>query len=121
MAHLRRRPRPLSDFDGARASLEAQLRARAGSAHFGGASSSDGAACVVDDEMCVAARLYTGPMFTKYNLVLRAASGKMAWLQHAFDERCKGNKYATTLHAINHTIRILSSLSKCEMVYRGVA
>ena len=37
------------------------------------------------------------------------------------DELCKGNKYCTTLHAINSAIVKLSKLTVATKVYRGVS
>jgi hypothetical protein len=45
------------------------------------------------------ARLYTGPMYSKYNLVLRGSPDNALAKFHAdFKMLCRGNKYATTLH-----------------------
>eukprot|EP00966_Prymnesium_polylepis_P181892 4213792-Prymnesium_polylepis.1 len=50
-------------------------------------------------------RLYTGPMYSKYNFTLR--------------KKIRG-AYVTTLHAINSGIVKLSKLTKATTVYRGV-
>jgi len=71
--------------------------------------------------MFVGARLYTGPMFVKYNTVLRACSGKVEFLVVQAKALCAGNKYSTTLHVINSALGVLSALSKCQSVYRGVS
>ena len=48
------------------------------------------------------ARLYTGPMYEKYNLVLRGSPDHaLAKFHGEFKMICRGNKYATTLHLIN--------------------
>ena len=60
-----------------------------------------------------AARLYTGPMFVKYNGMLRGFGPVL--------DGCKGNRYVTTTHAINSAIIKCSKLTKVGLVYRGVA
>ena len=39
----------------------------------------------------------------------------------AFDELCRGNTYATTIHALNSSIIKLSKLGGAQRVYRGVS
>ena len=56
----------------------------------------------------LAARLYTGPMFTKYNAVLRGHTGNK-YLEDQFKQLCENNMYASTLHAINSAIIKLSA------------
>ena len=70
-----------------------------------------------EDEL-VAGRMYTGPMYEKYNLVLRSRSG-VAVLRARQQELCGGNMYATTLHAINSCVAKLSKLSVVGKVWRG--
>lgn len=69
------------------------------------------------------ARLYTGPMYIKYNTVLRALgngpSNRHLWKK--FDELCKGNPYCTTIHTINSAILKLSNLQRACKVYRGIS
>ena len=65
------------------------------------------------------ARLYTGPMYLKYNAVLRGRQFESA--RANFEELCGGNTYATTLHCINSSIIKLSKLTKAAKVYRGVS
>lgn len=48
-------------------------------------------------------RLYTGPMFVKYNSVLRRHT-KVPFMEKAFWTLCDGNAYVTTLHAINSVL-----------------
>ena len=43
-----------------------------------------------------AARLYTGPMFVKYNGTLRGLPGKVPMLTKQFESICQGNTYTTT-------------------------
>ena len=66
----------------------------------------------VGREEFVAARLYTGPMYVKYNVVLRglndAPGGKQA---EEFQDVCCGNNYTTTLHLINSAVVKLSKLT----------
>ena len=71
------------------------------------------------EEELIAGRLYTGPMYMKYNLVLRAQS-KDPYLVEQFNQVCRGNKYATSIHAINSCVLKLSKLTKACKVYRGV-
>ena len=52
------------------------------------------------------ARLYTGPMFVKYNAVLRG-NPSLA--------RCKGNGYRTTIHVINSCIVKASKLTRANV------
>ena len=73
-----------------------------------------------------AARLYTGPMFTKYNAVLRGLgeSGLLksgTALKEWMTKLCNDNRYVTTLHCINSAIVKLSHLAKPQTVYRGIA
>ena len=93
-------------------------------------------------EEAMASRLYTGPMYVKYNTVLRgrgadapkALKEKMEELcgptdaldmnQEAFEGSAKTtqlNLYTTTLHAINSAIVKLSKLTTVGKVYRGIA
>ena len=65
------------------------------------------------------ARLYTSPMYLKYNAVLRGRQFES--VRPAFEALCDGNLYATTLHCINSAIIKLSKLTKADKVYRGVS
>lgn len=68
-------------------------------------------------EEVLALRLYTGPMFVKYNASLRGFPS-MSW------KALKGNRYATTLHAITSGIVKLAKVWKLpenRRVYRGLA
>eukprot|EP00966_Prymnesium_polylepis_P098240 2275265-Prymnesium_polylepis.1 len=69
-------------------------------------------------EELVSARLYTGPMYEKYNAVLRANSDN-EYLQQKEKGLCMGNKYATTIHSINSAVLKLSKLSVVCKVWRG--
>jgi ankyrin repeat protein len=61
----------------------------------------------------VGARLYTGPMYVKYDAILRGFGPAL--------NECKGNRYVTTIHAINSAIVKASKLTKAAKVYRGVS
>lgn len=69
----------------------------------------------------VCLRLYTGPMYFKYNNVLRGVSvpGCKAPLEHMFMKLCMGNKYCNTLHCIAASINKLSRVSQARTVYRA--
>lgn len=64
-------------------------------------------------EEAYASRLYTGPMFVKYNDLLRGFGAALAG--------CKGNMYVTTTHVINSAIVKASKLTRVAKVYRGMA
>ena len=70
-------------------------------------------------EEMLAGRLFTGPMFTKYQAVLRIFIG-IEFLTSKFEELCMGNTYPTTIHAINACILKLSKLTRAQKVYRGI-
>ena len=64
-------------------------------------------------------RLYSGPMYEKYNAVLRAES-RHAFLVARCDELTRGNRYATTIHAVTSCVLKLSKLTKACKVWRGI-
>jgi len=64
-------------------------------------------------EEVIGGRLYTGPLFVKYNDTLRGFGAALAG--------CKGNTYVTTIHVINSVIVKASKLTRVDKVYRGVA
>jgi len=72
-------------------------------------------------EEFLAARLYTGPMFMKYNLVLRAVGSGSERLLAQMNTSCRDNRYVTTLHVINSSVVKLGKLMKATKVYRGIA
>jgi hypothetical protein len=84
-------------------------------------------------EELIGGRLYTGPLFVKYNGVLRGGrEDDPPYLRGQFIELCcgmengmqvevKANKYTTTLHVINSCIIKLSKLTIATKVYRGVS
>jgi len=68
----------------------------------------------------VALRLYTGPMFFKYNNVLRGVGPhKIPPLAEVFEKLCKGNRYTNTLHAITAAIGKLSRVTVADLTYRA--
>ena len=72
------------------------------------------------EEEVVGGRLYTGPMFTKYNTVLRSHSG-VEYFRKLNSEMNRGNTYATTIHAINSCVIKLSRLQSVKSVWRGMS
>ena len=73
-------------------------------------------------EELVCCRLYTGPMFFKFNVVCRGAGhGKPQWAVDQFKSVCKGNRYSTTISAVNSAIIKLSKQTKVAKVYRGIS
>ena len=53
--------------------------------------------------------------------MLRGVPGKVPAFKRAMDELTLGNVYPTTLHVINAALGLLSALSACQVVYRGMA
>jgi len=93
-------------------------------------------------EEAIGLRLYTGPLFVKYNSVLRGLNSEVDFLQKQLVGLCCGaevseqlaareisfaqakgkvNRYTTTLHVINSGIVKTSKLTFAGKVYRGVA
>ena len=70
-------------------------------------------------EELVGGRLYTGPMYFKYNTVLRSKTKDATMVKFAKD-LTKGNLYTTTIHAINSCVIKLSKLTKAGKVWRGI-
>jgi hypothetical protein len=68
----------------------------------------------------VASRLYTGPMFMKYNTALRMC-GKDPRFVEEFKKLNHGNMYTTTLHVINSAIVKLGKITAQSKVYRGIS
>ena len=60
-----------------------------------------------------------GPMYQKYNTVLRAKS-KTPFLVTQCKALCKGNDYATSIHATNSCVLKLSKLTKAGKCWRGI-
>eukprot|EP00900_Chrysochromulina_parva_P013572 jgi/Chrpa1/22215/Chrysochromulina_OHIO_Genome00025843-RA len=75
-------------------------------------------------EEFIASRLYTGPMFQKYNAVLRANVGDAEktpqWMKDNYQQLCKGNRYTTTIWVLNSAIVKLKALTPAARVYRGL-
>ncbi|CAK0793558.1 unnamed protein product, partial [Prorocentrum cordatum] len=71
----------------------------------------------------IGGRLYTGPMFEKYNAVNRGGAVKTGrqseHMVKKFNSLCRGNRYCTTIHAINSALIKLSKLEKADKLYRG--
>ena len=65
-------------------------------------------------------RLYTGPLYVKYNAVLRALT-KVPFLVGKCQKLTQGNLYTTTIHVINSCILKLGRLMHPARVYRGMA
>ena len=72
-------------------------------------------------EEAIGGRLYTGPLYMKYNTVLRGLDSPVDFLRARFASLCGGNRYTTTLHAINSLIVKTSKLTMATPVYRGVS
>ena len=70
-------------------------------------------------EEAVAGRLYSGPMYEKYNAVLRAESGDTFLVQKC-EALTKGNRYATSIHAVTSCVLKLAKVTKSCTVYRGL-
>jgi hypothetical protein len=78
-----------------------------------------GLGMALHDPELAAARLYTGPMYSKYNVALRATAGG-EFERGRFQELCHGNGYVASLHAINSALLKLSRLTEVSRVlYRG--
>lgn len=73
----------------------------------------------ITDELFVGARLYTGPLYMKYNFVLRGAYDKGAFIQAYLHRHCKTNTYPTTLLYLCLAINKLSRISHATKVYRA--
>ena len=71
-------------------------------------------------EEVIGCRLYTGPMFEKYNVTLRRRCGQKFFMDK-YQDRCKGNLYSTTIWVINSAIIKLSKQTVVNRVYRGVS
>lgn len=96
-SHLCRKPLPLSTFSRQLALANEKLTVF--HSHVG------------EDEF-LAGRLYTGPMFVKYNAILRGIVSPISFFQEEYHRLCLGNTYATTLHTINSALAKLSLLTK---------
>eukprot|EP01051_Picozoa_sp_SAG22_P011676 SAG22_NODE_1146_length_5374_cov_7.602654_3_plen_696_part_01 len=77
-------------------------------------------------EECIGMRLYTGPMFSLYNTVLRAFGndahpGFVPDYLSNFAGESVSNRFVTTVHCINSGILKLSRLQPACKMYRGVS
>lgn len=103
-----RKPETLSSFEDARTAINARL-AKLDAPPLG-------------EYELIAARLYTGPMYVKYNAILRGGlPSSPAREAERFARLCQGNRYVTTLHCINSAVVKLSKLQRACKVYRGIA
>lgn len=67
----------------------------------------------------IAARLYTGPMYEKYNVVLQGVHAEsLQRLRKKHRELCMGNRYTNTIHALSSALVKLSKVLKPLKVYR---
>mmetsp|Transcript_63117 Transcript_63117/g.206030 ORF Transcript_63117/g.206030 Transcript_63117/m.206030 type:complete len:143 (+) Transcript_63117:705-1133(+) len=71
------------------------------------------------DEL-LAARLYSGPMYEKYNAQLRATSNN-EFLKQKGDKLLMGNSYVTTIHGISSCVVKLSKLMVACDIFRGTS
>ena len=60
----------------------------------------------------IAARLYTGPMFEKYNGVLRGVNMPSVPFFASQLEKCRGNRYVDSIHCINLCLLKLAKVMK---------
>ena len=67
-----------------------------------------------EDEL-MGARLYTGPMYVKYNATLRGVRSSKAAEFARWYASCRGNRYATSLHVINSALHKMSKV--CGAVF----
>ena len=104
-----RRPQPLSTFLVEGGPLEREANSKLREA---------GHPQIILEEL-LAGRLYTGPMYMKYNAVLRAKSGD-PFMVKQYKDLCLGNNYVSTIHAINSCVIKLSKLTIAGKVWRGV-
>mmetsp|Transcript_3500 Transcript_3500/g.7457 ORF Transcript_3500/g.7457 Transcript_3500/m.7457 type:complete len:1156 (+) Transcript_3500:3-3470(+) len=74
---------------------------------------------VLPEVLC--ARLYTGPLYEKYNAVLRGLPRKVDFFEKKFNQLCKGNRYTNTLHAINSVLVTLGRITEATPLYFGVS
>ena len=61
----------------------------------------------------------TGPMFVKYNSVLRGTISTVVPLINFFKFTCKGNLYPTTIHCLSAAIVKLGKIQDACLVYRA--
>jgi len=107
-ASRRRSPRALSSFMPQLKRVNAQLHKLESRAP-------------ISEEELICTRMYTGPLFVKYNAVLRGVRSKCSRQFARWFASCKGNRYATSLHIINTAVNKLSQLTQATRVYRGIS
>jgi len=76
----------------------------------------------MSDVEMYALRLYTGPQYIKYNTTLRGAAAGGTDADHVyqrFQQLCRGNTYANTLHVVSAAIIKLSKIAPAHKVYRA--
>ena len=68
-----------------------------------------------------ALRMYTGPIYIKYNFILRGAWSfySNAFIDNYIKTSCRGNKYPTTMLYMCLGIQKLSRITKAQKVYRA--
>ena len=74
---------------------------------------------LVTDEEFIALRLYTGPLFVKYNGLLRGSVSTVPFLISMCKTLCMGNSYPTTIHTLSAAIIKLSKLQSACTLYRA--
>jgi len=106
----RRQPRPLDDFERPLIEINARLRRM-------------GLPSMTMIEL-IACRIYTGPMGTKYQKMIRTyTAGKYQGQEWRFEEErrmCMGNKYPTTIHVIQSAIAKLGKINPSQKGYSGL-
>ena len=75
----------------------------------------------VQDSEFYGGRLYTGPLFEKYNAVLRAMPNLVPFFVNSYMKLCMGNRYVGTLHAINRLLLKLGKIKSAVKLYRGIS
>ena len=72
-------------------------------------------------EHLVALRMYTGPIYVKYNFILRGAHDELSndFFRKYLQIHCRDNRYPTTLLFVCLGINKLSALTKVQKVYRA--
>ena len=73
----------------------------------------------LSDVEFVALRLYTGPMFVKYNGVMRGTVSDVPFLVSQKERLCLGNYYPTTVHSISAAVVKLGKLEQSTTLYRA--
>ena len=73
----------------------------------------------LSDANFIGLRLYTGPMYIKYNTLLRARSGVVSVLNKTADVWCMDNNYPSTIFAITQGIVTLGKIMMADRLYRA--